>query len=631
MPENAYFREPPTQTMLLDILFVYCKLNKDIGYRQGMHEVLAPILWVVSRDAVDPQSMEKSNVSLEDLSLSCLDYNYVEHDAFTLFGTVMRTVKTFYEMGQAHEPTTSGLLNSSPIVERSKRIHEHYLQQTDPELAEHLAAVEILPQIFLIRWLRLIFGREFAFDDVLALWDVIFAEDPGLDLIDLISVSMLLRIRWQRTCTRHQSICSHRNANNTSVLDADYTEALTILLKYPVPPPPHNAPSFVSDALYLRDHLSLDGGDHIISKYSARVPETTVTRKLPKKIKRARAADQVATQKASAASRRTATSPSKAAKEPRDISGIIQDAAKGVYLQGEKWGVAKALRGAVQGIQATNSTPRRASERSHWSLDNGSLISDRSPAELVATIEALEQRNKALAKLLESAVGDLQTQQKNAKEKTESDGAVIEDLSLAAARIQFVQVHLENSNMTLPSDQVSDLGKPNARSQVRSSRPRHRHQSSGTLDGMVESSLDTTALIEPDTTHAAPQTPNPRPLPSAPNTRRSDSDTDPLKVAASSSLRPRPAISQSPYSWMLGEEQRKSDFVAASPFNSRPRDSQRRGSLFGDEEKEKEKGEAVARNRNHRPIDSQDKARSANREVGDDTDDVFTTGALRAR
>lgn len=198
MPENLYFREPLVQYMLLDILFVYCKLNRDIGYRQGMHEVLAPVLWVVSCDAINVESLATDLTDLDDLMLANLDQNYIEHDAFALFGAIMQTVKTFYEMGSNNEPTTEGLLNHSPIVERSKRIHENYLHHADPELAEHLTAIEILPQIFLIRWVRLLFGREFPFEDVLALWDVLFAEDPALDLVDLISVSMLLRIRWQR-------------------------------------------------------------------------------------------------------------------------------------------------------------------------------------------------------------------------------------------------------------------------------------------------------------------------------------------------------------------------------------------------------------------------------------------------
>lgn len=48
------------------------------------------------------------------------------------------------------------------------------------------------------RWIRLLFGREFGFDDLLLLWDSLFAEDPALDLVDLVCVAMLLRIRWQR-------------------------------------------------------------------------------------------------------------------------------------------------------------------------------------------------------------------------------------------------------------------------------------------------------------------------------------------------------------------------------------------------------------------------------------------------
>lgn len=197
MPEISYFREPQTQSMLLDILFVYCKLNKDIGYRQGMHEVLAPIVWVISCDAVNDEGQSLS-ADLDHEVCSNLDQAFIEHDAFTLFGIIMQTVKTFYETGSTNGSTTSGLLNNSPIMERSKRIHEHYLHHTDPELAEHLTDIEVLPQIFLIRWIRLLFGREFPFEEVLALWDMLFAEDPQLDLIDLVAVSMLLRIRWQR-------------------------------------------------------------------------------------------------------------------------------------------------------------------------------------------------------------------------------------------------------------------------------------------------------------------------------------------------------------------------------------------------------------------------------------------------
>jgi len=43
-----------------------------------------------------------------------------------------------------------------------------------------------------------LFGREFSFNEVLVMWDIIFAEDSSLELVDFICIAMLLRIRWDR-------------------------------------------------------------------------------------------------------------------------------------------------------------------------------------------------------------------------------------------------------------------------------------------------------------------------------------------------------------------------------------------------------------------------------------------------
>lgn len=48
------------------------------------------------------------------------------------------------------------------------------------------------------RWVRLLFGREFPFEQLLVLWDTMFAFDPDLNLVSLVCVAMLIRIRW--TC-----------------------------------------------------------------------------------------------------------------------------------------------------------------------------------------------------------------------------------------------------------------------------------------------------------------------------------------------------------------------------------------------------------------------------------------------
>ena len=159
MPEEPYFRQPNTQRIMLDVLFVFCKINQDVGYRQGMHELLAPILWVVEQDALDPRhSSDLRSGSVTDLLIEqTLDSAYIEHDAFTLLSLIMRTAKSFYELGEPDQSsiTLSTRLGTpqqgaSPIVERSKRIHEVYLARLDSELAKHLTDIEVLPQIFLM-------------------------------------------------------------------------------------------------------------------------------------------------------------------------------------------------------------------------------------------------------------------------------------------------------------------------------------------------------------------------------------------------------------------------------------------------------------------------------------------------
>jgi hypothetical protein len=63
------------------------------------------------------------------------------------------------------------------------------------------------------RWIRLLFGREFPFEQVLSLWDTIFAYDPSLELIDFICIAMLLRIRWKRKTVPIVTLLGFPDAN----------------------------------------------------------------------------------------------------------------------------------------------------------------------------------------------------------------------------------------------------------------------------------------------------------------------------------------------------------------------------------------------------------------------------------
>lgn len=224
LPDDPFYHQEEIQTLILDVLFVYCKENPDAGgYRQGMHELLAPLVYVLSEDAIESNSLRGVPAPEDADMIEMLDNCFLEHDAYALFVKIMGRARAFYEMSSSnssaaastatHETgTTSDLFSplaassansaggaeESAIVELSKEIHEGTLMKVDPELAIHIKNIEILPQIFLIRWIRLLFGREFPFKQHLILWDSMFAYDPKLHLVPLISVAMLLRIRWKR-------------------------------------------------------------------------------------------------------------------------------------------------------------------------------------------------------------------------------------------------------------------------------------------------------------------------------------------------------------------------------------------------------------------------------------------------
>ncbi|KAI5289340.1 hypothetical protein KEM55_008839, partial [Ascosphaera atra] len=149
MQDNYFFRDPKTKARMLDILFVYAKLNPDLGYRQGMHELLAPILWVVEGEAIRDGEESQEQLEQDSLLFETLDCRHVESDSFTLFSAVMSNAKALYEHGDGVNGRPADPSYVSPIVARSRRIHQVLLNRVDPELSVYLEQAEILPQIFL--------------------------------------------------------------------------------------------------------------------------------------------------------------------------------------------------------------------------------------------------------------------------------------------------------------------------------------------------------------------------------------------------------------------------------------------------------------------------------------------------
>jgi len=136
--------------ILADILFCYAKEHPEVGYRQGMHEVLAHVLLALELDySANTTSLIQSEKSILILC-----------DAYLLFEAWMEGLKFAYS-------------------DSSEALGNHILQLTyaaNSDVHKILASVKedmgAPPQLYCAKWIRLLFSREIShYQDVLLLWD----------------------------------------------------------------------------------------------------------------------------------------------------------------------------------------------------------------------------------------------------------------------------------------------------------------------------------------------------------------------------------------------------------------------------------------------------------------------------
>ncbi|KAJ5156224.1 hypothetical protein N7492_009027 [Penicillium capsulatum] len=558
MQENFFFQEPATKQKLTDILFVYSKLNPDVGYRQGMHELLAPILWVIDRDSVQ-RSVGTSESDENELMLNLLDVNSVEHDSFALFLCVMQTARIFYEHGEGR--SSNGQVDVIPIVNRCQYLHNEALAIIDHELAEHLQAVDVLPQIFLTRWMRLLFGREFPFDEVLMMWDLLFAHGLRSDLVDFTCIAMMLRIRWD-------------------LLRADYSGALSMLLRYPSPEP-HAPRTFVQDALHLEQNPTAERGSFIISKYSGRQPESSkrYSQSGLRPARRAYLWEDF--------NRRNENSPpvsASARNNPKSLETLLQDVSQGIQRRTESWGVAKAVRGAVtearKNMQTMNyePSPRVSVTKPQPSTVISSAPPKPTPTELglESRINRLGERNRELSVSLGEALKDLHSQLAAVKDLDPNSNNAVEQ---AMARAGSVQSCLEDPSIPVTTIPAA-LQAENHSVRPATSRPNTGNPAADP----AQKDLPDVPSSQADVTGPRAESGTSQPDSAAPSRITAVGQAEIGREVPRATV--RPSLSDAGFSWMLEGSRNVSSFVSsasAPPEQTRHPDlSRRAGSpLFG--------------------------------------------------
>ncbi|XP_026203448.1 TBC1 domain family member 5 isoform X2 [Anabas testudineus] len=242
-PEICYFQDDDVRTKLTDILFCYARENEQLLYKQGMHELLAPIVFVLHCDHQAFQHASETASPSEEMKC-LLNPVYLEHDAYAMFSQLMETAEPWFssferEVRKGKEEMLTSIPFARPqdagpsvaIVTKVNRIQDQMVKKHDVELHMHLNRLEIAPQIYGIRWVRLLFGREFPLQDLLVVWDALFADSITLDLVDYIFVAMLLYIR-------------------DALIASNFQTCLGLLMHYP---PIGDINSLLQKALFLRD------------------------------------------------------------------------------------------------------------------------------------------------------------------------------------------------------------------------------------------------------------------------------------------------------------------------------------------------------------------------------------------
>ncbi|CAI4230361.1 unnamed protein product [Auanema sp. JU1783] len=227
-PEISFFQQANIRESMSEILIVYAKQHPYISYKQGMHEILAPLLFVLCSDIELFEHMKEGPefgfLNEEDKKIleNVYDRKHFVHDTYILFREVMLEIGTWYEDSElagekpkSNEPflRMHDAVPSTMIALELSKVGD-CLHSYDPELSSHLKNLDIPPQLFGIRWLRLLFGREFPIHDLLFIWDIIFCERPIVRMVQSVFIAMLIYIR-------------------ELLLKSDYGGCLHYLMKYP--------------------------------------------------------------------------------------------------------------------------------------------------------------------------------------------------------------------------------------------------------------------------------------------------------------------------------------------------------------------------------------------------------------
>ena len=226
--ELELFHNEEIKNKLSRILFIWNNENPNLGYQQGMNDILSIIFlclypyYFPNEKKLSIESIMKDKINKiknsEILYLFFHDEEELESDLYICFNNIMKKgVISLYDFDFESKDKQIDYIKkillfkneynfekeeelNSPLNLRCNMLIKEKLKKLDYELYNHFNKIGLDCTIFLQRWLKCIFNREFELKDVLIIWDAVIASPEiqkgyNLSKIDLIALSMILRIR----------------------------------------------------------------------------------------------------------------------------------------------------------------------------------------------------------------------------------------------------------------------------------------------------------------------------------------------------------------------------------------------------------------------------------------------------
>jgi TBC1 domain family member 5 len=164
-PNVDFYRKENIQEIMIDILFCYAREFPTICYRQGMHEILAPLIFVLHCDHQNlGHIQEETEISLDQTLEHVLNPEFLETDSYNLFCRIMHSLELFYRINDM-TITESGQLTNIPdspdspkssskksseieVVHQLNIIRDKIFAKQDLHLHNHLLKLEIPLALF---------------------------------------------------------------------------------------------------------------------------------------------------------------------------------------------------------------------------------------------------------------------------------------------------------------------------------------------------------------------------------------------------------------------------------------------------------------------------------------------------